>query len=145
MGSDGYAERVVERLREEGLKVTPQRLAVVRYLDGNPDHPSVEQIHREVTRSFPTISLATIYNTLDVLERIDAVQSVFVDSGRRRYDPETRPHHHVVCRRCLRVADVLPDDAGPIPVPGSIRDRFADLQTVVLYRGVCPACQTPAV
>jgi len=145
MGSDGYAERVVERLRKEGFKVTPQRLAVLRCLEGNPNHPSVEQIHRDVTRSFPTISLATIYNTLEILERIDAVQSVFVDTGRRRYDPETRPHHHVVCRRCSRVADVLPDESEPIPVPGSIRDRFADLQTVVLYRGVCPACQVPAV
>ena len=135
-----YLEDVVRRLKETGLKVTPQRLAVIRCLEGNSSHPSAEQIHRAVTRSFPAISLATVYNTLETLEKIEAVRSVYLTGGRRHYDPEMRPHHHAVCRRCQRIEDVFPETGDPVPVPATVRGRFAEVTPMVLYRGTCADC-----
>ena len=145
MTSQGFTEQVIQRLRQEGMKLTPQRLAVVRYLDGNRAHPSVDEIHRGVVREFPTISLATVYNTLEMLERLEVVRSVFLDGGRRRYDPDTRPHHHAVCRRCHRVEDVFPEATESIPVPGAVTDGFSEVVPVVLYQGLCHSCSGYAV
>jgi len=136
----GYADRIIGRLREESLKVTPQRIAVVKYLDGNTSHPSVEEIHREVSRDFPTISLATVYNTLDTLEQIGEVQAVTIDPTRKHYDPETRPHHHLMCTSCRRIQDVFADYSSVLRVPDSLARQFRVQETAVSFRGVCRDC-----
>jgi Fur family peroxide stress response transcriptional regulator len=139
MGTE-YGDRVIRRLREEGLKVTPQRIAVVKYLEGNRAHPSVEEIHREVSRDFPTISLATVYNTLDTLEQIGEVQAVTIDSARKHYDPEMRPHHHLMCTSCRCIQDVFADYASVLRVPDALARQFRVKETAVSFRGVCQDC-----
>jgi Fur family peroxide stress response transcriptional regulator len=138
--SDGYTQRIVRRLREEGLKVTPQRIAILQYLDDNHAHPSVEDIHREVAKAFPTISLATVYNTLDTLEQIQEVQSVTIDPSRKHYDPETRPHHHAICTECRTIKDVFADYARALTIPKELRNEFQVDETAVCFRGVCSSC-----
>jgi Fur family transcriptional regulator, peroxide stress response regulator len=136
----GYTERIVGRLREEGLKVTPQRIAVLKYMDGNTAHPSVEEIHREVSTVFPTISLATVYNTLDTLEQIGEVQAVTIDPSRKHYDPETRPHHHLMCTECRKIADVFADYSPLLRVPEELAARFRVRTATVCFEGVCREC-----
>ncbi|GAB4278388.1 MAG: hypothetical protein Kow0092_34180 [Deferrisomatales bacterium] len=139
---NGYTERIIRRLREEGLKVTPQRIAIVRYLDGNTNHPSVDEIHRQVAREFPTISLATVYNTLDTLERIREVQTLTIDPARKHYDPETRHHHHLICTDCRSIKDVFADYTEVLDVPGDVADEFRVEEASVFFRGVCRNCST---
>jgi Fur family transcriptional regulator, peroxide stress response regulator len=136
----GYADRIVGKLRQEGLKITPQRIAILGFLDGNKNHPSVEEIHREVSRAFPTISLATVYNTLETLEGIREVQAVTIDPTRKRYDPETQPHHHVICAGCGTIRDVFADYATSLQVPSEIAREFRVEQTAVSFRGLCRHC-----
>ncbi len=138
--SAGYTDRIIGRLRQEGLKVTPQRIAVLKFLDGNTGHPSVEEIHRQVASDFPTISLATVYNTLDTLEQIGEVQAVTIDPTRKHYDPETRPHHHVMCTECRRIADVFSDYSSVLRVPEALSDQFRVRDASVSFRGVCRDC-----
>lgn len=140
MSGNGYVEEVLRTLRAKGMKVTPQRVAVIRYLEGNRNHPCAEEIHRAVTRTFPTISLATIYNTLETLEKVGAVRSVYVGTGRRHYDPETRPHDHVVCVRCRRIQDVFPEGRRLARIPRDLKDKFSDLSASVLFQGTCADC-----
>jgi Fur family peroxide stress response transcriptional regulator len=137
-----YADRIVERLRQEGLKITPQRIAILRYLDGNKSHPSVDEVYREVVRSFPTISLATVYNTLDTLESIREVQAVTIDPSRKRYDPDTRPHHHLMCDRCGTIRDVFEDYATSIRIPAELAREFQVDHTTVCFRGLCTRCSS---
>lgn len=138
--SSAYTDRIIGRLRQEGLKVTPQRIAVLKFLDGNTGHPSVEEIHRQVAGDFPTISLATVYNTLDTLEQIGEVQAVTIDPTRKHYDPETRPHHHVMCTECRRIADVFSDYSSVLRVPEALADQFRVRDAAVSFRGVCRDC-----
>ncbi len=141
-----YTERVIGRLREEGLKVTPQRIAVVRYLEGNRSHPSVEEIHRRVSRTFPTISLATVYNTLDTLEKIGEVQAVTIDPERKHYDPETRPHHHVMCTDCRSIQDVFVDFRDVMQLPAELAALYHLDSASVAFHGICRDCsgRTPS-
>ena len=129
---ESYAERVIRRLREEGLKITPQRIAIVKYLENNHSHPSVERIHRDVARSFPTISLATVYNTLDTLEKIEEVRPLMFNAQRKVYDPDTHSHHHVLCEECGTIQDIYSDYASVLHIPNEMDGRFEVRDTSVL-------------
>ena len=85
-------------------RMTPQRMAILEVLEGNRNHPSAEELHREVQENFPTITLATVYNTLEMLKKNGEVRELTIDP--RRYDPDMGLHHHMLCRQCGRVADV---------------------------------------
>jgi Fur family peroxide stress response transcriptional regulator len=140
----GYTERIVGKLRQEGLKITPQRIAILSFLEGNASHPSVDEIYREVARAFPTISLATVYNTLETLEQIKEVQSVSIDPARKRYDPETRPHHHLMCSGCRGIRDVFVDYAASVDIPPDLAQEFKVEQTSVCFHGLCKSCSDKA-
>lgn len=135
-----YADRIVGRLRKEGLKITPQRVAILKYLDGNKAHPSVDEIHREVSRRFPSISLATVYNTLDTLERLGEVQTVSIDPSRKRFDPDASSHHHAMCDRCGVVRDVFADVAAGLRIPEELGRDFLVERARVSFGGLCRTC-----
>jgi len=127
------------RLREAGLKLTPQRFAVLDYLVRHPTHPTAEQIGAGVNRRFPRVSRATIYNTLHSLCETGLVREVYLEDATARYDANVKPHHHFVCRSCGRLEDVPAEALGALP--------RADLETgyrvesfQVVMRGICGAC-----
>ena len=97
---------VEQVLRDQGCTLTAQRRSVLRFLDGNLDHPSAGEIFEAVTRDFPVASRATVYNTLALLEQVGAVRSVRGSDGETRYDPNVSPHHHLLCDACGRLEDV---------------------------------------
>lgn len=109
--------RAEDVLRSRGCAMTPQRRAVLRFLDGNLDHPSAGQIFAAVTADFPITSRATVYNTLSLLEEVGLVRAVRDAEGDVRYDPNTAPHHHLHCSACGRIEDI-PVDAVQILVHG---------------------------
>ena len=79
-------EHTIKKLRSKGFKLTPQRLAVIKYMIGNKTHPSALTIHKDLKKRYPSLSFSTIYNTLNVLEEIGEVRPIFIISfqGRRR-------------------------------------------------------------
>jgi len=99
-------ERFVERCRAAGLVLTPQRLAVFRHLEAGHGHPSAEELYAAVRRELPTLSLATVYKTLDTLARIGAVRRVSGAGAGSRWDTGLESHHHLVCIECGSVRDV---------------------------------------
>src|SRR5260370_36363018 len=96
----------VARCRTAGLAVTPQRLAIFRRLAATDRHPSAEELHAAVRREMPTLSLATVYKTLNALAGIGAVRPVSRLGARGRWDANREPHHHLVCTSCGTVTDV---------------------------------------
>lgn len=97
---------LVDDCRARGVKITPQRLAIFEALLGERGHLSAEEIYEEVLPRFPSLSFATVYNTLELLVEIGRAREVIVDELRRRYDVNTEAHHHAVCRGCHTIIDV---------------------------------------
>jgi Fur family transcriptional regulator, peroxide stress response regulator len=131
-------EEIIERCRAAGMRMTPQRRAIFRYLEGNQQHPTAEDVHRAVRQKHPGLSLATVYNTLETLNGLGEISRQDLGGGAERWDPEVRPHHHFTCEVCGGVHDVfaelqLPELAGL----GAATVRRAELQ----LRGLCEACQ----
>ena len=104
--------QLMARCRGRGVKLTPQRLAIFEYLGRHPGHPTAEEVYRDVLARYPTLSFATVYKTLELLAEMGEVRKVIVDELRRRYDVNTEPHQHAVCRQCRRIVDVREDEIG---------------------------------
>lgn len=137
----GLSERVSSKFRERGLRMTPQREAIIRYLDGHTGHPSAEQIHRAVRESQPNLSFMTVYQTLHTLKEVGEVRELFMDGARKRFDPNPEPHHHVICRGCGRIDDLTGRAARTIQPPASVARRYRITGHHVEFYGFCPMCR----
>lgn len=134
-------EELTDRFRSEGLKVTPQRQAVFRVLHGSTVHPTAESVHAAVVRDLPTVSLRTVYQTLNDLTAMGELGQLDVGLGSARFDPNLAPHHHLVCDRCGRVEDVAADLLGAtLPATGVAAGGFRVTRTEVVFRGQCADC-----
>jgi Fur family peroxide stress response transcriptional regulator len=96
---------LVSLLRESGLKVTPQRLAICNFVLSSKEHPTVEQIHSEMLKTHPSISLNTVYQTMDMLIGLSLVQEMRFTSSSSRFDPNTSVHVNVICEKCGSITD----------------------------------------
>lgn len=99
-------EEGTERIRDRGLKITSQRVGILKLLKGRKDHPSAEQIFREMKQSFPTISFATIYSTAQILQEAGLMQILTIDGQRVFFDPNPSTHAHYRCSKCGSVSDI---------------------------------------
>ena len=134
-------EQTIQRLRNQGFKLTPQRLAVIKYMLGNTHHPSALTIHGDLKKRYPSLSFSTVYNTLNVLEEIGEVRSVYVFSDHLNYDPFVEPHLHFFCKECKTIHDIGPADIEGFQLPaGEIDGHVVDSAQVVL-RGTCKNCR----
>ena len=126
------------KLKELGLRATPQRLAILRLLEGNTAHPSAEELYNSIKPDFPSLSLTTVYNTLESLTDAGVIQEISIDSERRRFDPNPKPHNHFFCNKCRKVFDLdiyllnfsLPQQVGDFWVEGA----------AVYFYGQCNDC-----
>ncbi|HEX8948865.1 MAG TPA: Fur family transcriptional regulator [Dissulfurispiraceae bacterium] len=128
----------MDKFKEKGMKLTPQRLAILHYLDGNTDHPSAEDIYKAMAKDFPTMSFATVYNTLETLRQKGSVIELTIDPARKRFDPNTEPHHHLICTRCKRVVDIHGHFS--LEVPEEKRSGFTITGNHIEFYGICPEC-----
>lgn len=130
---------VMKHYRETGLKLTPQRIAILDFLEGNTGHPSAEEIYRAVSEKFPTMSFATVYNTLAALRRKGTVVDLTIDPDKRRYDPNTKPHNHFICTSCRKVVDIHVDYF--LDLPAHIKEEFAVTGNHIEFYGLCARCK----
>lgn len=145
MDGDARVTEMFARVRASGLKLTPQRMAIVREIALDPTHPTAQELFERLRVSMPTMSFATVYNTLDALSSAGLCVSLSLSPGAARFDANMRPHNHAVCDRCGLVRDVprseqhepteTDDDVSAGVVPGF------SLRTVErIYRGICASC-----
>lgn len=134
---------LAERCRRGGLKATPQRLAVYGALLEADDHPSAEALFWTVREKLPSISLATVYKTLESLEAAGLIRQVSLLSDSKRYDANQHHHHHLVCRVCKRIID-YDDPRLDALLPNAEPSGFTPLEVRVQIVGVCARCQGAA-
>jgi Fur family peroxide stress response transcriptional regulator len=132
-----------EPYKDIGFKLTPQRLAILDYLDGNREHPSAEDVFRAVRRRCPTMSFATVYNTLETLKQHGRVKELTGDPGRKRFDPNTDRHNHLICTQCRKIVDVPVDFR--ISVESRHREGFEIIGNNIEFTGVCPDCRKHSI
>lgn len=129
----------MEKYRHLNIKLTPQRLAILKYMEGNKSHPSAEDIYKSVLKQFPTMSFATVYNTLEALKNIGNVQELKIDSSKKRYDPDISRHHHLICIKCKNIVDIHKNF--DISLSNEIIGGFEVLGNSIEFQGICAKCK----
>lgn len=132
---ESAVEDILDELKAAGLKATRQRRAIVCELVGDLTHPTAQGLFERLQPSFPTMSFATVYNTLSALASVHAVRPMSL-GGATRFDPNTDPHHHAVCDSCDSVRDV---PIGRAPRRPTLPD-FEVERIEYIYRGICAVC-----
>ncbi len=130
-----------ERIREAGLRLTPQRRAVIEELSGDRSHPLAEDVASRVAMRVPGVSLSTVYKILHELGDLDLIRELSLP-GAMRFDPDTESHAHLVCPECNDIIDVPLDPATTDVLSGAAEKATgADVShmEITLY-GTCAAC-----
>ena len=130
-------EQLKNDLRQCGLRVTDQRLAVYDWLRQNPVHPTADVIWQALLPRYPNLSLTTVYNTVNALAEHGLIRTVTIDRAEQRFDGDVDDHGHFHCRLCGRITD-FPID--PEDVKGMLRKGFIPEQCDVFVKGLCAAC-----
>jgi len=135
-------KNIIERLKENGVTLTPQRMAVAEFLNRNMDHPTVDEIHRNIQRRYPTMSLATVYSTLDLLKQLGEVQELSIRKrGEVCFDPNPGLHHHLLCRKCGKILDIEFDHPSNCPIMAKESIDGCKVEEVQAYLyGICSEC-----
>lgn len=126
-----------DRLRKQGLTPTIQRLAVLACLEKSKKHPTADQVLTSVHQSFPTVSRATVYNTLEALTHAGLILQITVDPAVARYDANLGPHAHFRCRVCNTVYDIGMDEA--FDLDSHVEGHHIEAVHTYAY-GVCEKC-----
>jgi len=137
---------MLDDVRRAGLKMTPQRIALVQLFATDESHTTAQGLFERLRPAFPTMSFATVYNTLDALAKAGLSSTIRLGHA-ARFDPNTTPHHHTVCDGCGDVRDVPagePEDADlRLPRTGKMEGAFSVRAIERVYRGTCAACAPP--
>ncbi len=135
-------ERLIQALRKANLRLTPQRIAICRYLANTDTHPTSQEIYRALKPEYPSLSLATVYNTLSALVELGAIHALG-DAGddTTHYDPEIEPHINLMCVRCHRIIDLPEEAVAELEKEAAERTGFRIFGARVVYYGLCPDCQ----
>jgi Fur family peroxide stress response transcriptional regulator len=130
----------VEILKAKDIQVTPQRLAIFEQLMGRKDHPSAEMIFNDIKNDFPSLTLVTVYNTLQKLVSTDLCIKVNPLHNSARYDGNTDLHQHMVCTHCQKILD-MHDASVSVELPELIVEKFKIVDQSVTFYGACVECQ----
>ena len=134
------AEELSALFRARGLKVTPQRQCIFALLSGDESHPTADAVFASATAIMPSISLKTVYQTLNDLAAMGEITQLDLGTGASRFDPNVEDrHHHLVCERCGKVRD-LHADFGELEVPALDRQGFRLGSPDITFRGLCADC-----
>ena len=138
------ASEMLSDLKRAGLKMTPQRIAIVRLFAADESHPTAQDLFERLQPDFPSMSFATVYNTLDALTSAGLARTLRL-GGAARFDPNVDPHHHAVCDACGAIVDLPVASIDATTAERSqLRaraDGFAVRTVEHVYRGLCAACQ----
>jgi Fur family transcriptional regulator, stress-responsive regulator len=140
---DGSDDDLAESLREQHLRATPQRLAVLQALSELPEHPDVREIAARARARLGVLSIQAVYDGLRALTAAGLLRRVELAGSPARYELHTGDlHHHVVCRICGAVRDIPADVAVAPWVDSSQLDGFVIDEAALSFWGLCPKCQT---
>jgi Fur family peroxide stress response transcriptional regulator len=133
----------VPNLRKEVsmLKYSRQRESIKNFLMTRQDHPTAETIYQNIRMDFPHISLGTVYRNLALLADIGEIQKISTGVGPDRFDANTSPHYHFICKQCGAVLDLNLTDLDHINILAGQHFGGEVEGHIVYFYGKCPDCK----
>jgi Fur family transcriptional regulator, peroxide stress response regulator len=135
-------ETMIQKMRDAGCRITPQRIAILRVLSISEGHPSVEDIYDQVKGEFPTTSLATVYKNISMLKELNEVLELSFGTLSNRYDGNRPdPHPHLICTKCKKILDPDLETLEHVSDELIRETGFRIMSHRLDFFGICPHCQ----
>ena len=130
----------IDALKRNGAKITSQRVAILRHLEGRLDHPSADTLFRELSSEFSTMSVATLYSTAQLLSYAGLLKILSIDHKKISLDPNIEPHGHFFCKDCGKIYDI-PFDNESVRDCAALNEDIAEVENTELFiYGLCKEC-----
>ncbi|MFS8513783.1 MAG: peroxide-responsive transcriptional repressor PerR [Planifilum fulgidum] len=134
--------KAVEKLKATGVRMTPQRQAILEYLLSTMSHPTADEIYKALEKDFPNMSVATIYNNLRLFKEAGLVRELTYGDSSSRFDANMSDHYHIICRRCGKITDFKYPPLVEVEQEAARKTGFqVDSHRMEVY-GLCTDCQT---
>lgn len=138
---DRLRERFEQQCKEQGMKLTPQRLIIYDALIDTDEHPTVDMIYARVKQTFSTISLDTVHRTLMTFCEMGVASMVAGTGSPKRFEGNLELHHHARCVHCGKIIDFYNQQYDDLPVPPEVQQDFSIFKKTVYIEGLCAACR----
>jgi Fur family peroxide stress response transcriptional regulator len=139
-------EYFTSTLKQAGMRLTPQRIAICRLLGETNAHPTATMIYEQVRMQYPSLSLMTVYNTLNTLIDLGAINPLgHAGDDNLHYDGNISPHINLACISCHRIVDIASTKVADLDEEIRRATGFKVFGARILYYGLCPVCQKSTV
>ncbi|MDI3327011.1 MAG: Fur family transcriptional regulator [Alicyclobacillaceae bacterium] len=134
-------EEAVGLLKERGVRITPQRTAILQYLLTHRTHPTADEIYRAIQPVYPNVSVATVYNNLRAFQEAGLVKELTTGDHASRFDINMTPHHHAICDVCGKIVDFYHPGLENLDDVLARELGFTVTEQRLEVHGVCPDCR----
>ena len=132
----------LDKLKSTGVRMTPQRHAILAYLLDSMGHPTADEIYRALADRFPSMSVATVYNNLRLFKEAGLVRELTYGDSSSKFDAKMSDHYHVICKKCNKMVDFeYPSIVGIEETASKETGFIVESHRMEIY-GVCADCQT---
>lgn len=133
---------IISKLREQGYRLTPQRMLILSAIENSDNHISADEIYAQVVAKYPHVNISTVYRTLELLKRLGLITETDLGGVRVRYHPADKGHHHhLVCQECGAIIDL--DESLLSSLKSTLLREYkfsADLRHLAIF-GRCVNCK----
>lgn len=134
-------QHLISNLQKKGIRITPQRFAILEYLMENDNHPTADEIYHALEDKFAKMSVATVYNNLRMLTDLKIIKELSYGDHASHFDFVTQEHYHAICRSCGKIVDFYYPGLEDVELAaGQLTGFLVDEHRLEVY-GLCPECQ----
>lgn len=138
--SEHQLKEAIETLKKTGVRITPQRHAILEYLIQSMSHPTADDIYKSLEGKFPNMSVATVYNNLKVFLESGLVRELTYGDGASRFDADMSEHYHAICEHCGKIVDFEYQSLEEIEHVAEKQTNFKVKRHRMEVYGVCDEC-----
>ncbi|WLR51279.1 peroxide-responsive transcriptional repressor PerR [Bacillus tianshenii] len=139
--AENRMELAMHTLKGSGVRITPQRHAILEYLIESMAHPTADEIYKALEGKFPNMSVATVYNNLRVFREVGLVKELTYGDSSSRFDCNTSDHYHVICERCGKIVDFHYPGLDEVETLAEQVAGFDVSHHRMEIYGTCPSCK----
>ncbi|MBW1605233.1 Fur family transcriptional regulator [Lactobacillus sp. Sy-1] len=145
MKNESVYDKSIAILKENHVRITPQRQIILKYLINHHNHPSVETIYKALEKDFSNLSMATVYNTLRLFEDLNIIIQLPNKDGGVRFDFFGTPHFHAICENCGKIMDIKYPKYNQLDqelqsITSDQEPDFTPTKSKIEVYGLCKAC-----
>lgn len=134
-------QHALEQLKTTGVRITPQRHAILAYLVESMGHPTADDIYRALEPKFPSMSVATVYNNLKMFIEAGMVRELTYGDNSSRFDANVSDHYHVICEKCGKIEDFSYPSLADVERQAEKSTGFQVNGLRMELYGICKSCK----